>query len=144
MGLLLMFVLFSTLSLGAPISKVVDRFFSLFQLPCEDWVSVFSPNATFNHPKAGHVEGRSELVAFCVQAQATTSIGGVGQMFRSDGPARITQVAGAIDLLVPYVYALSQETQLFVNSGWESMSIDPASLLIVRVTEFFNSNRTML
>ena len=136
-------VFFCASSVGSPISKIVDRFFSLFQTPCEDWVGVFSPNATFNHPKAGRVQGKNELVAFCAQAQSTPSVG-VGQIFRSDGPARITEVVGAIDVLVPYVYALSQTNVPFVNSGWECVEIDADSLLIVRVTEFFNSNRTVL
>ncbi len=128
-------------------SRLVDGFFSLFAWPCQKWVSLFAPNASFSHPKFPRgVRGSAQLAAFCATAQGTTA---ALQLFRADGPARITQTDVAIHVLVPYVWSAplnGPDQPPFVNSGWEALELSggPQGLAIAAVTEFFNSNRTQL
>jgi hypothetical protein len=141
-------VLLATVSLCAAdvdpeVSRLVDGFFSLFLWPCGKWVTLFSANASFSHPKFPHgVRGTAQLSAFCSAAQGNTA---TQQLFRADGPARITQTEAGVHLLIPYVWSAplnGPDKPSFVNTGWEALQLVDGS--IVAVTEFFNSNRTQL
>ena len=128
------------------VSRLVDGFFSLFVWPCDKWVSLFAPNASFSHPKFPRgVRGATQLAAFCATAQSAAR----QQLFRADGLARITQTDTAVHVLVPYVWSAQlsgPDAPPFVNSGWEALMLAaaPQGLAIAAVTEFFNSNRTQL
>ncbi len=129
------------------VTRVLHGFFSLFTWPCDKWVFLFSSSASFSHPKFPHgVVGTDQLTAFCVSAQGNSSS---QQLFRADGPARITQTELSVHVLVPYVWSAplnGPQSPPFVNSGWEMLELVSGAqgLVIAAVTEFFNSNRTQL
>jgi hypothetical protein len=146
MRLLFFGLLMVWLAESQPLPSVVDGFFSFLGSKCSAWTALWTPNATFYHPKFGSVRGLTALANFC----QTFEKGAAQTTFRADGDALITQVPGLIHVLIPYVYGAplnGADDPPFVNSGWESFHLVQSasgSLQIASVTEFFNSNRTKL
>jgi len=135
---------------GSPSSNVTSAvqitltsFFSLFTIPCDQWVSLFIPSGIFYHPAfPSSVNGTKSLSSFCVTNQNDSSL----QYFRQDGDMRIN-VSGQVGLyhvLVPYVYSKSTVNSRYMNSGWEKLdlnideSVTKIDIKIINAIEFFN------
>ncbi len=121
------------------VNGVLNGFFSLFNEDCASWVKVFSPSASFSHPKFPKgIQGTTALLEFCSTVKGASKV----QEFRQDGAALLTPSGGDVLVLVPYVYATIDPSAPFINSGLEYLHLVPSnhSFLIQQVTEFFNRN----
>ncbi|CAF4031633.1 unnamed protein product [Adineta steineri] len=127
------------------IEDSITHLFSLWTLPCSEWLNVFSCDAVWYHPKFPNGLQYNQLKDFCEINQATKPA-----LFRQDGQIRLT-ISGTSSLslplyhvMVPYVYGQIENgnnNSLFINSGYEYVELaadQNNAIRINRVVEFFN------
>ncbi|CAF1001162.1 unnamed protein product [Didymodactylos carnosus] len=128
------------------IENSIYKLFSLWTLPCSEWMKVFTLDAVWYHPNFPAGLHYDQLREFCTINQETRPA-----LFRQDGEIRLT-VSGSSSngsllyhVMVPYVYGQIQDgnkNSLFINSGFEYVElieIDGGKrYLINMVVEFFN------
>lgn len=128
----------------ANIENSIQHLFSLWTLPCSQWVRVFSPNAVWYHPKFPDGIEYGQLIDFCSVNQRTKPA-----LFRQDGQIRLTVSGNTTNsplyhVMVPYVYGQVEDgnpDSLFINSGYEYVEISADEYdryRINTVVEFFN------
>lgn len=126
------------------IENTIAHLFSLWTLPCQEWIRVFSNDAVWYHPKFPDSISSSQLMDFCSINQGTKPA-----LFRQDGQIRITvsgnsSTSPLYHVMVPYVYGQVENgnpESLFINSGYEYVQIivdENKRYLINKVVEFFN------
>ncbi|CAF3384245.1 unnamed protein product [Rotaria socialis] len=121
--LIAIFVFSINVTIGTINESVVDNIehlFSLWTMPCSQWLNVFTNDAVWYHPK-----------------------------FPEDGQIRMTisghtNSSSLYHVMVPYVYGQIQNennSSLFINSGFEYVQLVndyENRIRINRVVEFFN------
>ncbi|CAF2741327.1 unnamed protein product [Rotaria sp. Silwood2] len=126
------------------IENSVEHLFSLWTIPCLEWLLVFTNDAVWYHPKFPDGLKYNQLLDFCQMNQQTKPA-----LFRQDGQIRVTisgntTSSSLYHVIVPYVYGQIQNdnnNSLFINSGYEYIQLVNNSknqLHINMVVEFFN------
>jgi hypothetical protein len=147
----ILFILISIFSVNLSIGTVTDlieysieHLFSLWTLPCSEWLNVFTTDAVWYHPKFPDGLQYNQLLEFCSKNQDTKPA-----LFRQDGQIRIT-ISGNTSssplyhVMVPYVYGQIENgnnNSLFINSGYEYVQLiadQKNQIRINMVVEFFN------
>lgn len=148
-SVLLIFICIFTINQSAGtindlIEKSVEHLFSLWTMPCSQWLNVFTNEAVWYHPKFPDGLQYNKLSDFCQLNQKTKPA-----LFRQDGQIRLT-VSGntttspLYHVMVPYVYGQIQNgnnDSLFINSGYEYIQLvhdQQNQIRINTVVEFFN------
>lgn len=122
----------------------IEDLFSLWTLPCSQWLNVFTSDAVWYHPKFPNGLPYNKLLDFCEVNQATKPA-----LFRQDGQIRLTVSGNATSsplyhVMVPYVYGQVENgnnNSLFINSGYEYVQLaadNNKEVRISMVVEFFN------
>lgn len=109
-------------------APILDSFFKLFESDCSEWATIFSSNASFYHPKAGHQKG-SQLSGFCAGSQEYVN----PSQFRANGKVILGHTENfdkeVCLVMVPYVWYHASETiaptKGNMNSGYEVMKLVP-------------------
>lgn len=126
------------------IESRIEDLFSLWTLPCSQWLNVFSSDAVWYHPKFPNSLPYNKLLDFCEVNQVTKPA-----LFRQDGEIRLTVSGNGTSsplyhVMVPYVYGQIENgnnNSLFINSGYEYVQLaadDKNQMRISMVVEFFN------
>ena len=131
-------------NITALIENGIKHLFSLWIVPCSEWLNVFTNNAVWYHPKFPAGLQYSQLMNFCELNQATKPA-----LFRQDGDIRLTvsgnsSTSALYHVMVPYVYGQIENgnnNSLFINSGYEYVQLVADQNNVIRintVVEFFN------
>ena len=146
--LIVIFVFSINFSIGTIDESIVDnieRLFSLWTMPCSQWLNGFTNDAVWYHPKFPEGLQYTQLLDFCTINQLTKPA-----LFRQDGQIRITisghtnSSSALYHVMVPYLYGQIQDknnNSLFINSGFEYVQLVndyDNRIRINRVVEFFN------
>ncbi|UJR16883.1 hypothetical protein I4U23_003781 [Adineta vaga] len=126
------------------IENSIKQLFSLWILPCSEWLNVFTTDAVWYHPKFPDGLQYNQLQKFCELNQATKPA-----LFRQDGEIRLTisgnsSTSSLYHVMVPYVYGQIEQgnnDSLFINSGYEYVQLVTDQNNVIRinmVVEFFN------
>jgi hypothetical protein len=126
------------------IENRIEDLFSLWTVPCSQWLNVFTSDAVWYHPKFPDGLQYNKLLDFCQLNQETKPA-----LFRQDGQIRITisgntSLSSLYHVMVPYVYGQIENgnnNSLFINSGYEYVQLvadDNNQIHINMVVEFFN------
>ena len=126
------------------IENSIEHLFSLWTLPCSEWLYVFTSDAVWYHPKFPDGLKYNQLLDFCQTNQMTKPA-----LFRQDGQIRLTISGNTTSsplyhVMVPYVYGQIENgnnNSLFINSGYEYVQLVADSQKQIRinmVVEFFN------
>ena len=134
----------STGTITESIENSVQHLFSLWTLPCLEWVDVFTTDAVWYHPKFPGGLQYDQLADFCSTNQMTKPA-----LFRQDGDIKITTSGNTSSsplyhVMVPYVYGQIENgnnNSLFINSGYEYIQLvadQKNQIRINVVVEFFS------
>jgi len=127
------------------IENAVKNLFSLWTLPCSEWLNVFTRDAVWYHPKFPDSLPYNKLLDFCELNQKTKPA-----LFRQDGQIRLTISGNSTTslplyhVMVPYVYGQVENgnnNSLFINSGYEYIELVKDTndqIRIMMIVEFFN------
>lgn len=127
------------------IENKIKLLFSLWTVPCPEWINVFTTDAVWYHPKFPESLPYSQLLDFCETNQVVKPA-----LFRQDGEIRVTTSGKTspssplYHVMVPYVYGQIQNgnnNSLFINSGYEYVQLvtdHNNQTRINMVVEFFN------